>query len=639
MNFLDGREDRSCSKGSSTYIYIAMSVLILSSFAVYFNILWGDFVYDDRSIFDNQWIRDIRNIPSIFTSSMWSFQSESQNSLQNYYRPMSHIIGMINYHLFGFKPWGWRLTNIILHSTVTVLVFLVSLELVKQMSFHKAEDGPASGPGRVLPTQLSTDLWFAFFCSLLFAVHPIHTEAVAWAAVTEAGFALFYLLALYLYIKGHIYIAIIPFFISPLFKETGLTLPLLLFAYDYLKVEESPLTVKNIIKRYLPYILTAMVYIALRTVALGGVAPLKGYSGLTGYEYVINIFPLFAQYLEKLILPVNLNVFHIFYPIHSVLELKGLAGIAVVGTFIASIYLLNKTNRLASFGLLFILVPLLPVFYIRGIAMIEFRNVFSERYLYLPSVGFVILTSILFTNLYKATANRNHSRNILKVGLAGIVAAIVVLYSCGTVMRNYVWRDDYSLWKDAVKKSPASSFARNNLGNAYKDKGDIDKALNEYQTALKIDPWYRSAHNNLGVAYDSLGRFDDAVREYKEVLRLTPSNAMAHYNLANSYYKIGRFEDAILEYKEALKVKYDYPEAHSNLGLAYRKTGLVDNAFVEFQEALRIRPDFAAAYFNLGLIYRDKGLLDEARQSFENALRINPNYIPARQALEHLRER
>lgn len=582
MSLLNFKYCNLCAEGVSRYAAIA--IIILASFAVYFNTLQGDFVYDDLEfVLKNRWIRDIRNIPTIFTSSIWSFQSESTDSPQNYYRPMMQIIYMANYHIFGLKPWGWHLTNIILHSSVTVIVFLVISELFNQFLLR------TSKPALRSP---------AFIAALLFAVHPIHTEVVAWASVAEMGFTFFYLLAFYLYIKDYRLISLIPFFISTLFKETALTLPLLLFAYDYLLKREfdSRFTIYSIIKRYLPHMTVAIIYLALRTFALGGVAPLKGYANLTGYEYAINIFPLFAQYLEKLILPVRLNAYYVFHPIHSIIEWKGLVGIAITGAFIVSISLLKRVNRLSSFSLLFILVPLLPVFYIRGIT----GTVFAERYLYLPSVGFVTLISIVFmsTNQIKIV-----ERMTMGWTLSGIVVTAITLYSAGTVARNDVWRNGYNLWTDTVRKSPDSSVAHYNLGISYDDKGMFDEAIKEYQMTVRLSPWHPRVHNNLGLIYLKRGQLNEAIKEFQTSLIIHPRYPIAHHNLGSLYVKQGRFDEAIKEY----------------------------------QTALRLRPDSADGHYNLGIAYKNKGLTDEARRAFEKALRLNPNDTEARQALESLK--
>ncbi len=213
----------------STAIIKSIPILILLSvsFAVYFNALAGDFVYDDEiQIVENLWIRDIRNIPAIFFKGVWSFQSET---VSNYYRPLMHIVYMLNYHLFGLKAWGFHLVNILIHCGVSVLVFLVIRRLLPE---HRA---------LVSPAYLSPP----FMAAMLFALHPIHTEAVTWiSGLPDVAFTFFYILSFYIYVKskavlsGSYLFSVACFAVAALFKEPALTLPVILLAYDYIFREE-----------------------------------------------------------------------------------------------------------------------------------------------------------------------------------------------------------------------------------------------------------------------------------------------------------------------------------------------------------------------------------------------------------------
>src|SRR3990172_9261254 len=182
--------------------YTCIAIILIVSFGVYLNTMWNGFVYDDEfQVLENPWIKDVRYIHDIFLSHVWAFQGVGWVS--NYYRPMMHIILMIDYYLFGLKPWGYHLINIILHAGVSVLLFLL-------------------------------------IAAILFAAHPIHTEVVAWVSgIPELSFTLFYLLSFYFYIEAddeygnHFILSILFFFLSTLCKETALTLPILLIVYDY----------------------------------------------------------------------------------------------------------------------------------------------------------------------------------------------------------------------------------------------------------------------------------------------------------------------------------------------------------------------------------------------------------------------
>jgi hypothetical protein len=225
---------------------------------------------------ENPWIRDIKHLPEIFSSSAWAFKN-----VPNYYRPLVNIVYMLDYNIFGLTSWGFHLTNVILHTGVSVLVFLVTALLINKpqppqpQSIEQCNATPAHALAG------AENLTVPFVAALLFAVHPIHTEAVAWASgVQDVSFTFFYLLSFYFYLKTEgvwgkgFVLSLVFFFFAALSKEPALTLPILLIAYDYSFKRDSilhpkPETIYLLLKRYLPYMVVAGIYLILRTYAIG----------------------------------------------------------------------------------------------------------------------------------------------------------------------------------------------------------------------------------------------------------------------------------------------------------------------------------------------------------------------------------
>jgi tetratricopeptide (TPR) repeat protein len=407
-----------------------------------------------------------------------------------------------------------------------------------------------------------------------------------------------------------------------------LTLPVLLVAYDY--CFRKDFSFYALVRRYSPYAVVAVIYLILRTYAVGGFAPVKFHAYLSNYEYFINVFPLFVQYLGKLIIPANLSAAYTFHPINSLLEWRGLMAVVLTVGFVCALYLLRDRNNAALFCLLLIAIPLLPVLYIPGLG----EHTFADRYLYLPSVGFAIILSMGLGSISNLDILDRRGYFVL-----ALVLAIAVSYSLSTIKRNTVWKDDLTLWSETVRKSPDSHVVHDNLGVAYYKQGQLDEAMEEFRIALKLKPDYEKTHNNLGVVYDKLGRTDEAIEEFLTALKLKPDFAEAHYNLGTAYNVRGRIDEAIDEYKEAIRLKPDYANAHSNLGIAYGKKGFLDMAIQEFLTAIRFKTDFAGAHFNLGLAYMRKGLRDEAIKEFEAVLNSRPDDARARTILESLKTR
>ena len=638
----------SVQKTTSIIKFIPILILLFVSFAVYFNALSGDFVYDDTfQIVDNPWIRDIKNIPAIFSKSVWSFQPGVVTS--NYYRPLMHTVYMFNYHLFGLQPWGFHLVNILFHCGVSALVFLVIRRLLTE---HRKP---------VTSAYLSPP----FIAALLFASHPIHTEAVTWiAGLPDVAFTFFYLLSFYLYIllregvKRVYLLSILSFSMAALFKEPAITLPIILIAYDYL-VKKSDETIVAGIKRYIPYVGVSGVYLLARYYALRSFAPIKSYDDLSAYQSIINVLPLFREYLTCLFWPFDLNLWHTFHRISSLFEANGIFSLVVAFLFFICTVAAYRKNKVIFFSLLLTVVPLLPAFYIKAIS----GKPFAERYLYLPSFGFVFLLAI-----FLSWAEDKLPRVARTITIAFIVIGGV--YTAVTINRNNVWKDNFSLWSDTVRKSPDISDAHINLGKAYASQGrwdvamselqtalqldpdcveahsnlgvvyfsqgQLDRAIAEYQTALRLDASNVDAHNNLGVAYKSQGQLDMAIAEYQTALRLDPDNVKAHTNLGNLYASQGQLDRAIAEYQTVLRLKPDFMEAHNNLGTAYKSQGLLDSAIAEYQTALRLAPDNVGVHTNLGNVYATQGQLDRAIAEYQIALRLNPDYDEARRRLNDI---
>jgi serine/threonine protein kinase/Flp pilus assembly protein TadD len=184
-------------------------------------------------------------------------------------------------------------------------------------------------------------------------------------------------------------------------------------------------------------------------------------------------------------------------------------------------------------------------------------------------------------------------------------------------------------YREALRLKPDLAVAHNNLGKALGDKGQLDAAIAEYREALRLKPDLAEAHNNLGVALRDKGELDAAIAEYHEAIRLKPDYAMAHYNLGNSLSDKGQLDAAIAEYHEAIRLKPDFAQAHNNLGNRLSDKGQLGAAIGEYREALRLKPDYAMAHYNLGNSLSDKGQLDAAIAEYHEAIRLKPDFAQA----------
>jgi Flp pilus assembly protein TadD len=566
--------------------------------ALYANTLYSGFVYDDHfQVLENPWITDLRSVPKMFTTGAWEFEGASSN----YYRPIMHLSYALTYLVSGLNPWGYHAVNILLHTAVSMLVFLTALTLLER-----------SGEDRVtarLPALLG---------ALLFATHPILTETVAWVAcVPELSFTLFSLLALLLYARtdrvrsGAFAASVAAYFTATICKETAIALPALLVLYDYAFRPGRP-RLAEVAMRYTPFALATAAYLTVRLSVLPAFAPIRRHASLTISQYLINVLPLFTQYLGKLLLPTDLNAYHVFHPILTLWSRQGILSLILTAAFAVATALVSHRSRRILFALGLIVIPLLPVLYIPALG----ENTFTERYLYLPTVGIALIAAF-------GLAWVQRRRPVWM--RAGVALTVVVLgiYSVATVQRNTAWRNDETLWTDTLRKSPESASVHNEMGIVLADRGLVEAAIGEYQRALRLDPGLPRAHNNLGTLLEQRGQIDQAIGHYLEAIAANPRFAKAYNNLGNAYAKEGRLKEAVDTYRAALRLKPGMFETYLNLGNVYSEMGLLDDAMKQYEAAARLRPDSAETHLHVGIAYGVQGRLDDAIAHLETAARLN----------------
>jgi tetratricopeptide (TPR) repeat protein len=370
--------------------------------------------------------------------------------------------------------------------------------------------------------------------------------------------------------------------------------------------------------------LLGAIYVLLRVHFLGALAPEERFGQVAPLEIVLSAIALVGQYVWKLVWPARLIAFYVFHPSTSPLDLRVLAGLAVL-LALAALFLVcwrsrERNVRLASFAILWFFATLAPVLNAHWVG----ENVFTERYLYLPSVGVAWLVGLIATKLW----SRAGARPAPRWALALVGVTVGMLYTARIVLRDRDWNNDIVLYTRTLESEP-EPYLLSNLGLALANQGRIEEAMARYSEALRIVPDYPEAHNSLGAALARQGRIDEAVAQYSEALRIKPNFPEAHNNLGAALAGQGRLDQAMAQYSEALRIKPDYPEAHNNLGAALADQGRTDEAIAQYSRALRIIPDYPDAHNNLGIVLARQGRIDEAMAQYSEALRIIPDYPDA----------
>lgn len=502
------------------YAVLAVMTLLAVSLGVYSVTLEYGFVYDDQTqVLENPWIRELSRVPDILSSSGTAFQNKAANT----FRPLLHLVFMAEYHAFGLKAWGWHLVNVLLHSLNAVMVFLVASTIFSDETAETLRERTAGLASRP-PVLASVP---PFFAGLLFALHPVNSEVVSWvSAVPELTFTLFLLLSFYIYVRGGEdtasvrMLSLVFFFLALLGKETALSLVFIIFAYEYSRGDGG---LKRGIKRSLPYLLAAVPYLALRTYAVGGMLHHKQ-ADLSAYGALLNAFPLAQKYFWKLLWPSGLNALYEFYPVSSPLD-PGVTGGAAAALMMGAAFFLARRSKAALVGLSMVAAPLLPVLYIPALSSAPF----ADRYMYLPTAGLAILLSYAMKRAFSIRRSRPAPAVVILLVLA---TALSFTCAAATIKRSPVWKDDYSLWADTVKKSPNNANVHYNLAWASQERGYIPGAIEHYREAARLDPERSAdAHYNLGVIYNRERAFDMAAVEFREALRADPGYAGAQEKL------------------------------------------------------------------------------------------------------------
>ncbi|OGC10930.1 hypothetical protein A3K48_00075 [candidate division WOR-1 bacterium RIFOXYA12_FULL_52_29] len=569
----------------------AVLALVLLIGAAYFPSLGNQFIDwdDDVMIYNNRTIASFswENVRQWFVSSHYGM-----------YHPLVQLSYAVEYRLFGLNPFVFHFDNLLLHIGNSLLVFLFIRLLVGG--------------------------WLsAFIVAMLWGIHPVHVESVAW--VTERKdllFAFFYLGALIYYVrylKGNrtdLLKALAAFFLALLAKPMALSLPLVLLLLDYYQGRRP--AVKLVKEKWSFFILAAVFgLISLWAKQATGVLVVPE-PPFTFANIFVAAYRIVFYYLPRTIFPFGFNQ---LYPLGSyvVESLTPLPLIFLVSPIVflllfGLLLYLGRKHRVVVFGLFFFLVSIAPAI------MLMVPGIFADRYAYLPSLGIYLIVgwgaALFFEDRWKTA---------LMIG----GAIVILLLGAVTWQRCHVWRDTISLYDEVCLWYPKVPAAFQHRAQARLERREYQIALADLDRALKLNPNFSAAYNTRGNLYFSMGQPGPARADFLAAVRISSQDATAHNNLGYLLTQMEDYPGALRHLNEALRLDPKSAEAYHNRGNYWLARRDYQLAVADYTAALKIKPELALTYFNRSVARYN---MEEYRQAYDDALaaqrlgfRLNPN--------------
>jgi protein O-mannosyl-transferase len=546
-------------------------LLVICTAIIYFpGLHHGFFCWDDKAVALAPEFRKL-TVAGIF-HSFFSFHV-------GLYHPLTSISFMVDYFFGNGSPFPFHATNLILHICNTLLLF----------AFLK---------------RLTGNLRISFIASLLFAVHPVHVESVAWiTSRKDLLFSFFFLLSLLFYIdytgkkqKVLHYLLVLLFFILALLsKIPAVSLPFVFLLIDYFRGTKRN---SRMIVEKIPFFLLCIFFGWLNVLA-------QKQCGLTSYGYhftfpektFLAIYSI-SQYFLKILFPYPLSVFYPF-PFKPGAAIP-LVLFSVPFLFITGVVLFfvlrRQDKRPVIFGLLFFLINIIIV------TAISFNRDFiiADRYSYISSVGILFIAGVLADDLIT-----NFSR--YRITAKGLVLSCTVVLSLMTYQRNRLWKNPELLFRQALSVYQDSDIILNTLATQEIGSGKFREAIVHLDKAILVSPDYSDAFYNRGLVNGKIGNFSGSISDLSSAIRINPAYYEAYFSRGNAHMKMNDLTPAYDDFSMVIRLKPDHFGAFQNRAIVRGNLGDYAGAIGDLNTAISINPDFPASYYLRGVALFNTG--------------------------------
>ena len=594
-----------------------LGLVCLLAILVYTPTIGHQFVYDDRVLIEqNPLLKDIRGLPRLFFTDLWSgvgapsskeAAADSDPATQRRrYRPMLMASYALNYAMGGLNPVGYHLVNVLFHAVASGLLYLVALELGW--------------------TPLG-----AFAASSLFALHPLHVEAVAWVAGRpEMMMAMGFLGALWCHLRGRRGAALALFLFALFSKEQAIVFPALALIADMIaRRRAGALTAPGLFRPLWTYVLVLFLFLGLRTAVMGGYQPApypfsdNPLEHLEGVAWLFSTAKMAGYYLWLSIWPASLSIDYSYnaLPFASSLIDLGVvwALMAWGGLMTVGIWGWRRDPRIA-FATTLTVFTFLPA----ANLILPVGTPFAERLFYLPLGGLCLLMGIASEHIARRTAG------VAWQGAMIVGLALLLGVSARTLTRLHDWTTSETLFRSAVAVVPTSARAHFLLGSELLGQGrpeTLAESLKELEAALAIYPDYVRSDpalaNNLGIALVQLGRYEQARSVLEEAIALRPRWSNPYHHLGFAYMKLGHTDKAIDTWRTGLMLAPDDMLVRLRLSRLLIQERRFEEGLVEADAALARDSEYASGFINRGSALEGLGRRAEARAAYEHVLAMS----------------
>ena len=634
--------------------FLAPLIVGAVTFVVFLTCLSNGFLNwdDDTTLVNNPYYRGLG-----WQQLRWMFST----FLMGHYQPLTWVSFAIDYVIWEMEPFGYHLTNLLLHSAGAVIFYFVSRRLLALALVI---------PNRQKDWRLDAS---AAFAALLFAIHPLRVESVAW--VTERRDVLsgvFYFSTVYCYLRAAagaerytrrqwLWATGVVYVLSLLSKATAMTLPavlLLLDLYPLKRLRGNPREwlqpeFRSVLLEKIPFILIAGIIAVSALFAQHTTGALKPLDQFDWISRLLQACFALMFYLVKTILPLNLS------PIYELPVDAGpwfwLFVISAVGAIIVTLSLIHFARRwpAALACWVYYVILLAPV---SGVAQ-SGPQLVADRYTYLACLSWPLLIAGSFFRLWGRNTNESSGPPFFA---SAVAATMILIIGVVTWKQNGIWRSPKTLWQHATTVAPESSIAHYNLGRTFEReqspeqaiesyrravtvnpshskaqvslaallaaKGLDEEAIAHYRKALAIRPDHTDAHNNLGLLLEARGDLEAASSHYAAAIELDPTHDKALYNLAGLFAKRGELAKATVTYEQAALVNPEAFEIQIGLAITLARQGRLESATSHFARAVELKPDDADGHIFLAKVLASQGKKIEAEKHYREALRVLQNH-------------